>query len=95
MKINVIVPWNGGQAAYLIHSLNGKGLFEAHLSWFNGISHAPPADTIVLIRGVGHWNGSTEDDELLFELGNAIEREIQKSDYILPPKDLYKMDNAE
>jgi hypothetical protein len=84
MELDIAVPFRNGKAQYKVQTVESRGIFEATLCTFDGTTSEAPPENVVLFKSLGHWTGSEEDPDLLYELGTAIEKEMQKGDYILP-----------
>ena len=72
MEFEATLAYNDGTACFKIRKEN-PGIYSARLLYFEGPKKARPPKEIVLIRGVRHWTGSYENEELLNKLGKAIE----------------------
>lgn len=76
MWFSAISNYKGGLAHYKIVREN-IGIYNAYLERYDGkITNAPPK-SIILVRGLRHWSGSTEVQSLLDELGEVIDRKTR------------------
>lgn len=71
--MEVVIVYKGALAYYLISRIRAD-VYNALLKHYGGFE-APP-QYITLVRGLRHWSGSIENDELLYELGKAIDRNL-------------------
>ncbi|HEX6333959.1 MAG TPA: hypothetical protein VFZ78_07015 [Flavisolibacter sp.] len=72
MELKAVVAYDGGVAHYSV-SPESTGLYQARLEKYEGSGDRTPPEELILVRGVRHWSGSTEQQVLLDELGRAIE----------------------
>lgn len=72
MKLEAIVKLGDGAAHYLI-SKEGRGCFRAELVHYAGRTDNQPPREVVLVRSFRTWKGSTSNQQLLNELGEAID----------------------
>ena len=80
--MEVVIVYKGALAHYNIVR-EKDDVYSAFIKSYNGIDQPPP--TVTLIKSIRHWTGSVEDDELLSELGEAIER-YQRNTTLFPPR---------
>ncbi len=80
--MEVVIVYKGALAYYNIVR-EKDDVYTAYLKNYNGFEQ--PHSTLTLVKSIRHWTGSVEDDELLFELGKAIERG-QTADTLFPPR---------
>ncbi len=80
--MEVVIVYKGALAYYNIVR-EKDDVYSAYLKNCNGFEK--PQHTLTLVKSIRHWTGSVEDDELLFELGRAIERR-QDADNLFPPR---------
>ena len=79
MELNAMVQFEGGVAHYHIYP-ESNGIYQARLLRYDGHStKAPPAE-VILVRGYRQWSGSYERQDLLNEIGKAIERGNRTAD---------------
>jgi hypothetical protein len=72
MEWKAIVQFDDGLAHYSI-SPESNGIYQARLLQYDGtIDRRPPAE-IILVRGYRQWSGSHSRQDLLNEIGKAIE----------------------
>lgn len=72
MELETVVPFNDGLAYYAI-SPESNGIYQARLLRYEGsLDRQPPAE-IILVRGYRQWSGSAERQDLLNQIGKAIE----------------------
>jgi hypothetical protein len=76
MEIKALVLHRGYYALYLINSEN-EGIFSAALKRYDGNIHDLPPPNITLTKSVRSWKGSTDEQNLVDELGEIIEVNIQ------------------
>ena len=69
--MKIVIVYKGALAFYEV-SKDRDGVFNAFLKQYGGFE--TPADKVTLARGLRHWSGSVDDVELLYELGEAIDR---------------------
>lgn len=90
MQWEVTVRYNGANANYKI-ATEARGIYQAYLLHYEGNSDFdPPPETLTFFRGIRKWIGSTNQPELLTELGRSIEHAYSSKDY-LHPDDYYKL----
>ncbi|MGZ8561410.1 MAG: hypothetical protein ACXWV3_07435 [Flavisolibacter sp.] len=70
-EMEVVIVYKGALAYYNI-VCEKDDVYSAYLKNCDGFEK--PQGTLTLVKSIRHWTGSVEDDELLFELGKAIER---------------------
>ena len=78
--MEVVIVYKGA-LAYFTVVREKEDVYSAYLKRCDGPDQ-PPA-TITLVKSIRHWTGSVENDELLFELGEAIER-YQRNNTLFP-----------
>jgi hypothetical protein len=66
------VKYGSGNARFRIRKEN-PGIYSADLLNFDGDKKSSPPQKISLVRGFRQWAGSSEDANLLNELGKIIE----------------------
>jgi hypothetical protein len=71
MEIVVVVRYKGGNATYKIRP-EVSGIYHADLMHFDQPGNSALPQTVTLIRSVRSWKGSTDDQELLNQLGAAL-----------------------
>ena len=79
--MEVVIVYKGALAFYNIIR-EKDDVYSAYLREYNGIDQPP--QVLTLVKSIRHWTGSIEDEELLFELGKAIERHAES--HILFPR---------
>lgn len=72
MKLEAIVKLGDGAAHYLI-SREGRGCYKAELVNYSGETYNNVPNELILLRGYRNWTGSTSNQQLLNELGEAID----------------------
>ncbi len=72
MELETIVEYDGGLAYYSI-SPETNGIYQARLLQYKGDSDKPPPAEVILVRGYRQWSGSYERQDLLNQIGKAIE----------------------
>jgi hypothetical protein len=72
MELSVTVQYKTGLAHYSIIQ-EAAGVFFACLEQYEGPLSEVPPNGIMLLKGVRRWTGSIEHQEILDELGRAIE----------------------
>ena len=73
MWFSAIANYKGGLAHYKIIPEN-FGIYNAYLERYDGKSSNSPAQNIILVRGLKHWSGSIEEQNLLDTIGEVIDR---------------------
>jgi hypothetical protein len=73
MKLDAEVRINEGTAHFSV-SPKGPGMYQAKLIRFNGMPEEAPPSRIILVRSVRQWTGSCDNEKLLNELGQVIDR---------------------
>ena len=73
MWFSAIANYKGGLAHYKIVREN-VDIFNAYLERYDGKSDNIPPQNIILVRGLRHWSGSTDEQSLLDSLGEVIDR---------------------
>lgn len=73
MELEAAVQFEDGVAHYHIYPEN-NGIYQARLLRFEGSSLKLPPPEVILVRGYRQWSGSYERQDLLNEIGSAIER---------------------
>ena len=71
-----IANYEGGLAHYNIIQ-EKEGLYHAILVKYDGKPTNKPPSNIILVRGMRHWSGSVEDENLLNQLGTVIDTRIR------------------
>jgi hypothetical protein len=78
MKLYVSLPFRNGHARFSI-TQESKGVYLAQLEHYEGPpGEAPPAH-VILTRSFRRWRGSADSQDLLDNLGQAIEEGFTKS----------------
>jgi hypothetical protein len=72
MELETVVQFNGGLAYYSI-SPESNGIYQARLLRYEGGSDRVPPAEVILVKGYRQWSGSFERQDLLNEIGKAIE----------------------
>lgn len=75
MKLSVTVQYKTEVAHYSIIQ-EAAGVYLASLESFEGPPSEAPPTRIMLVRGIRRWIGSFEHQEILNELGHAIESNL-------------------
>ncbi|HEY0731886.1 MAG TPA: hypothetical protein VGD33_05680 [Chitinophagaceae bacterium] len=82
MVVRAVVKYRGALAHYGVNQEN-EGIYQAQLIRYDGRpDHAPPVK-ITLVKGLNHWSGSSEREELVDEIGEIIDNKM-KHDTSLP-----------
>ena len=66
------MQFEGGLACYNI-SPESNGIYQARLLQYQGCSDRLPPAEVILVRGYRQWSGSYDRQDLLNDIGNAIE----------------------
>lgn len=69
--MEVVIVYKGALAYYEIRQLRAD-VYNAYLKRYGGYEKAPV--DVTLVRSIRHWTGSVDDEGLLRELGQAIDR---------------------
>jgi hypothetical protein len=77
MEITAVVLHKGALAHYAVHS-EQRANFEAHLLQYNGALENEPPHDIVLQKAGRHCTGSTEEQDLMDDICNAVECKEEK-----------------
>src|SRR3954464_11772291 len=72
MELKAEVPFEGGTAHYQIYP-EINGIYQARLLHYEGGSGKTPPEEVILVKGYRQWSGSYDRQDLLNEIGNAIE----------------------
>jgi hypothetical protein len=72
MEWKAVVRFLGDPTHYNIE-LDRAGIYHARLLKYEGFPGKTPPQEVLLVKGVRRWNGSYEVQELIDELGRAIE----------------------
>ena len=72
MEWKAVVRFLGDPAHYKIIT-DRSGIYYARLLKYEGPSGITPPEDVVLVKGVRRWNGSYDVQELIDELGRAID----------------------
>jgi hypothetical protein len=75
MKFKVTVQYKTGLAHYYIIQ-EAAGVYLASLEHYEGQHSDEPPHRIMLVKGIRRWTGSIEHQEILDELGLAIEANL-------------------
>ena len=86
MWFSAIAGYKGGLAHYKIMPEN-TDLFHAYLERYDGKASNQPPQNMVLARGLHHWSGSTDEQSLLDELGEVIDRRTKGRLYLKTERD--------
>lgn len=78
MELKANIKYNGHSACFVIKK-DSPGVYHADLVYYDGAEKSPPPKTITLIRGLRKWTGSSEDGDLLNNLGKIIEESLSNS----------------
>ena len=81
----IVAVWFNGFLAHYKVSGGNSGVFSAELIKFNGPKETSPLDKFPLHKEGRHWIDDTTNQDLLDELGNAIEIQIYGPDKISNP----------
>ena len=72
MELETVVQFNGGLAYYSV-SPESHGIYQARLLRYEGCSDRVPPTEVILVKGYRQWSGSYERQDLLNQIGKAIE----------------------
>ena len=76
MVVRAVVKYRGALAHYGVAQEN-EGIYQAQLIRYDGRpDHAPPVK-ITLVKGLNHWSGSSEREELVDEIGEIIDNKLK------------------
>lgn len=76
MELKAIVMYRGALAQYQI-TQEHEGIFQAHLTRYDGkVDHLPPYK-LTLIRGAYKWTGNSEDPLLVESIGKVIDKKLR------------------
>src|SRR6476660_2012057 len=75
MKLEAEVRINEATAQFSV-SPKGPGMYQAKLMRFNGMPNEAPPSRIILIRSVRQWTGSCDNEKLMNQLGQEIDRVV-------------------
>jgi hypothetical protein len=78
MKLEAIMKIEDAVAHFTV-SHRGPGLYHAHLIRFNGNPDLAPPSRIILVRSVRQWTGSSDNQALLNNLGDVIDRAVSEA----------------
>ncbi len=81
MEVRAVVKYRGALAHYGVLQEN-EGIYQAHLIRYDGRPDHAPAAKITLVKGLNHWSGSSDREELVDEIGAIIDRKLQNPDHI-------------
>ena len=82
MEMQISVDYQGYPATYKVMP-EQKNIYLAELlDYFGCWDFNPPPEKITLTQGVRHWIGSIDNQNLIGDLGLAIEVKMASSDYI-------------
>jgi hypothetical protein len=76
MEIKALVLYRDAYALYLISS-DDHNIFTANLKRYDGNMHNLPPPCVTLTKSVRCWKGSTDEQELVDELGEIIHINLQ------------------
>jgi hypothetical protein len=76
MEIKALVLYRDAYALYLISS-EDHNIFTANLKRYDGNMHNLPPPCVTLTKSVRCWKGSTDEQELVDELGEIIMINLQ------------------
>jgi hypothetical protein len=85
MEWKAVVRFLGDPAHYKIQT-DRTGIYHARLLKYEGATGVTPPEDIVLVKGVRRWNGSDDFQELIDELGRAIETRHRGGNTPLAPR---------
>ena len=78
MVVRAVVKYRGALAHYGVAQEN-EGIYQAQLIRYDGRpDHAPPVK-ITLVKGLNHWSGSSEREELVDEIGEIIDNKLKQA----------------
>jgi len=72
MELETVVQFEGGLAYYSV-SPETNGIYQARLLQYKGSPDKCPPPEVILVRGYRQWSGSYDRQDLLNEIGKAIE----------------------
>jgi len=76
MKLEADVRINDDATARFSVSPQGPGMYQAKLIRFNGMPNEAPPSRIILVRSVRQWTGSCDNEKLMNQLGQVIDRVV-------------------
>ena len=85
MKLKAVVQYLGKAAFYTIYP-EGRGIYNARLESYDGPDAITPPEQVLLVKGPRRWTGCTEE-QLIADLGQAIEEELNKQDVLFPARE--------
>lgn len=78
MKIEAIVKVDNAEARFAV-SQTGPGMYSADLIGLNGQPSRSLPQRVILLRSFRHWTGSCDNENLLNELGRAIDSVVREA----------------
>lgn len=72
MELETVIQFNDGLAYYAI-SPESNGIYQARLLRYEGSHDRLPPTEVILVKGYRQWSGSSERQDLLNQIGKAIE----------------------
>ena len=72
MEMEAVVRYRGALAYYRVER-DSAGIYQAHLTHFQGPAEAAPPHRVTLAKGIRHWVGSSAHKELMEDIGQNIE----------------------
>ena len=74
IEIKIILSYRGHPAEYrIVRDKTGNNIYLARLEEYKGPTDFLPPTRVTLTKGIRHWVGSCEDQELIIDLGSAID----------------------
>lgn len=83
MELKVMIRYRGDWAHYQI-SPETIGICEARLLKYEGKSQNSPPPQILLLKSFRHWVGSSDEQNLMDELGYALDNNHRNRDDTSP-----------
>jgi hypothetical protein len=81
MELEAIVQYGGAYAYYKV-IVDGQDMYHARLIRFYGSPEAAPPDKLLLVKGIRRWIGSSDDKEIMGELGRFIDTAMPERFYL-------------
>lgn len=75
MEMKAVVPYQGALVHYSL-SPDSHGIYNARLIKCVGQPKSSPPEAVILVRGYRRWTGSFDRQELIDELGDAIDQRV-------------------
>ncbi len=85
MEPKAVVKYKGALAHYNV-SPGNEGIYQAQLIRYDGKPDQVPPKQITLVRGLDHWSGSSDKQDLIDKIGEVIERRIKHYDPLFSKK---------